>query len=185
MKPEFVRGIILLVLALAVRFASAQESTNRPARSLPVQLKVSAPAPVAGETPAAPPPSFQGITRPMVLPVSPIAELTNGILAFDRDLQETLITDGAAEARFVFSLTNVSPLNLTITNVAVSCGCTVVELPPLPWVLKPGERGLLPVTLDVAGKQGVIAKTLQVRTDRGVRTLLVKANIKPPADTAE
>ena len=47
------------------------------------------------------------------------------------------------------------------------------------------DSGRLPVTLEVAGKTGVIAKTLQVRTDRGSKTLLVKADIKPRAETSE
>ena len=127
-------------------------------------------------------PSFQGITRPMGFPASPAAELANGILVFDHELQETRITDGAPEAQFVFSFTNISPASLAITNVALSCGCTAVKLPPLPWVLKPGEGGQLPVTLEVAGKNGVIVKSLQVRTDRGLKTILVKADVRPPAD---
>jgi len=118
----------------------------------------------------------------MVLPVSPAHELTNSILAFDRDVAEVSVTDGAPEARFTFNFTNVSSANLSITNVAVSCGCTAVELPALPWVLEPGEGGRLPVTLEVAGKSGVVAKTLQMRTDRGTKTLMVKADVTPAAD---
>ena len=118
----------------------------------------------------------------MVLPVSLTAELTNGILAFDHEMAEATVTNGAPEARFTFNFTNISPASLAITNVGLSCGCTTVELPLLPWVLKPGDRGQLPVTLEVAGKSGVVAKTLQLRTDRGVKTLIVKADVRPPAD---
>ena len=118
----------------------------------------------------------------MVLSSSPATELSNGILSFDEETQESIVTNDAPEVRFAFSFTNVSTVSITITNVAVSCGCTAVELPPLPWVLKPGESGRMPVTLEVAGKTGVIAKTLQVRTDRGPKTLMVKADVKPPID---
>lgn len=121
----------------------------------------------------------------MILPMAPTLEMTNGILAIDRDTQEALVNDGAPDVRYIFWLTNVSSASLTITNVAVSCGCTAVELPPLPWVLKSGECGRLPVTLEVAGRSGVIAKSLQVRTDRGVKTIIVKADVRPPAETAE
>jgi len=185
MKLELLLGVSLLASAATPLGVWAQESTNKPARALPGQLKIALPSHASGEGAPVLPPSFQGITRPMVLSVSPAAELTNGILVFDRDTQEAIVTDGAPEARFAFTFTNVSPANLTITNVATSCGCTAVEVPVLPWVLKPGEAGRLPVTLEVAGKAGVIAKTLQVRTDRGVKTLTVKADVKPPADLAE
>jgi len=182
MKLALCFEILLLVIAGIPSEVRAQEGTNQPARSLPGQLKVVPPTQEPIAAPPVSPPSFQGITRPMVLPASPAHELTDGILVFDREVAETSVTDGAPEARFFFSFTNVSSANLTITNVALSCGCTAVELPPLPWVLKPGESGRLPVTLEVAGKSGVVAKSLQVRTDRGVKTIIVKADVPPPAD---
>ena len=178
--------LALFVLAdgLMAPTVRAQTATNKPVRALPVQLN---PAPLNFTPSAAPetPPSLIGIAPPQVGPVSASGELTNSILAFDRETQETLVTDGAPAAQFRFSFTNVSSARLTITNVAVSCGCTAVELPPLPWVLQPGERGAFPVTMEIAGKRGVIFKSLQVRTDRGVKTLMVKADIKPPPESTD
>lgn len=121
----------------------------------------------------------------MVLAPTPALEMTNGIIAFDREIQEVRLASGVPEAHFLFHFTNVSSHSLTITNVATSCGCTAVELPVLPWVLRAGERGVLPVTLDVAGKKGQIAKTLQVRTDRGYRTLMIRADLAASTDPAD
>ena len=38
------------------------------------------------------------------------------------------------------------------------------------------------MTLEVAGKRGEVVKSLQVRTDRGMKTIYVKAEVAPPVD---
>lgn len=181
MKPNLLLAILALPGVLLAPGVVAQEATNRPVRALPGQLTVVPAASESSNAPVASPPTFQGISRPMTLPSVPALELPPGVLAFDRDVAAVTVTDGAPEARFVFHFTNTSPAQIAITNVAVSCGCTAVDLPPLPWTLKPGDSGRLPVTLEVAGKSGDITKSLQVRTDRGIKTIFVKADVQPPA----
>jgi hypothetical protein len=70
---------------------------------------------------------------------APTLELPQGVLAFDRELATVAVTDGAPEARFIFHFTNTSPAQLAITNVAVACGCTPVDLPRCRGRSNPGK----------------------------------------------
>jgi beta-lactamase regulating signal transducer with metallopeptidase domain len=101
----------------------------------------------------------------------------DGVLAFDKELKEATVNAGEAEAKFKFNLTNVSSSDITITNISTSCGCTVAKMPASPWVLAPGATGEIPVTMNVAGKSGELTKTITVNSDKGTKTLIVKATI--------
>src|SRR5258708_36389159 len=81
--------------------------------------------------------------------------------------------EGDAAANFVFKATNTSERPITISNVRPSCGCTVVDLPAMPWVLAPGASGLLPATVDFTGKDGTLTKSLFVDSSAGPQTLLM------------
>jgi len=83
-------------------------------------------------------------------------------------------------APFTFHFTNVSSGEISIHGVGTSCGCTVAQLPPLPWKLPPGTNGLIPVTMNLAGKSGVVIKTVTVNTDKGFKMLMLKVTIPPP-----
>jgi beta-lactamase regulating signal transducer with metallopeptidase domain/type II secretory pathway component GspD/PulD (secretin) len=98
-------------------------------------------------------------------------------LAFDTKTLETNVQAGVQEVRYVFNLTNVSTSDVVITGVVVSCGCTTVRLPKMPWRLAPGDSGPLPVTLSLTGRTGLVSKTLTVNSDRGATTLTVKAQM--------
>ena len=87
--------------------------------------------------------------------------------------------DGAAE--FVFLATNTSDRAITILSVRPSCGCTVVALPAVPWVLPPGGSGTLPATVDITGKDGALTKFLYVESTGGPQTLLMHIKL-PPVD---
>ena len=181
MKPN----VFLAVLAFAALFVAlgvfAQSVTNPPMRALPRAIIVAPAGSEVTNSPVVSPPTFQGISRALTMPTSPTLELPQGVLTFDREMAVLTVTNGDPEARFLFYFTNTSPVQIAITNVAVACGCTAVDLPPLPWKLNPGETGRLPVTLEVAGKSGEITKSLQVRTERGMKTIFVKADVNPPA----
>jgi mono/diheme cytochrome c family protein len=103
--------------------------------------------------------------------------LASGVLAFDAEQKEYITKPGEYVADYVFLLTNISPAELTIYRVHTSCGCTTTKLPPMPWKLPPGGSGEIPVHMNLAGKSGVVFKTVTLQTDKGQKPLGVKATI--------
>lgn len=103
-----------------------------------------------------------------------------GILAWDAEMKEATVAHTQAVAELVFYFTNVSPSEVSINNVGTSCGCTVPRLPTLPWKIPAGTSAVLPVAMSVAGKSGMVFKTLTINTDKGWKMLSVKTTIKPP-----
>lgn len=74
---------------------------------------------------------------------------------------------------------SITPIPVTILSVHPSCGCTTAELPPVPWTISPGTNAQIKVSVNLAGKNGMIFKTVNVSTDRGSKTLTLKINILP------
>ena len=74
----------------------------------------------------------------------------------------------------------IKPAPVTILEVHPSCGCTTAQLPPLPWIIAPGTNGQIALTVNVAGKTGMLIKTVNVKTDKGFKQLILKINILPP-----
>jgi mono/diheme cytochrome c family protein len=106
--------------------------------------------------------------------------LPDGILAWD---ELSKATDAAADqpvAQFIFSFTNVTSGNVIILSVHPSCGCTTAELPPLPWTIAPGTNGQIRLSVNIQGKSGTLYKTVNVSTDKGSKTLVLRINILPP-----
>lgn len=109
----------------------------------------------------------------------PVNPLPNGILVFDAEIKQTTVHEGEAQANFVFNLQNASKKPLVINAVKTSCGCTVAKVPPLPWVLKPQEKGQIAVTMNVLGYADKSTKEVTVYTDQGSKSLTVVAIITP------
>jgi mono/diheme cytochrome c family protein len=106
--------------------------------------------------------------------------LPDGVLAWD---ELTKATDAAADqtqAHFTFNFTNISSGKVAILNVHPSCGCTTAQLPPLPWIVAAGANGQIGLTVDLRGKSGALFKTVNVSTDKGSKTLMLRINILPP-----
>jgi mono/diheme cytochrome c family protein len=72
------------------------------------------------------------------------------------------------------------PVPVAILEVHPSCGCTTAQLPPLPWIIPPGTNGQFGLTVNLAGKSGMQVKTVNVKTDKGSKQLILKINILPP-----
>ena len=132
--------------------------------------------------------------------------LPDGVLAWDDLLKATDTTNGQDFARFVFNFTNVAalvdltlvtnitatatnittitnsitPLPVTILSVHPSCGCTTAELPPVPWTIPPGSNGQIKLAVNLAGKAGVVFKTVNIATDKGRKDLSLRITIAPP-----
>jgi cytochrome c553 len=142
-----------------------------------------APAIVPGQAPRIIP-----ATPPHFVPPAPqpgaTGPLPPNVLVWDSELKEATVKSGEPAAQFVFNFTNVSSGDVAINHVQTSCGCTVAQLPSLPWKIAAGTNAQIPVTMNLAGKGGVTFKTVTVNTDKGWKMLTVKATILPPAATA-
>lgn len=112
-------------------------------------------------------------------------------LTFDAQQKEVSVTNGTPAADFVFNLTNISSGEVIVNFVQTSCGCTVAKLPSTPWKLAPKEGGQISATMKLMGTApgGTRTKTLTVNTDKGNKTLFVKATVlagtPPPKSTAK
>ncbi len=123
-----------------------------------------------------------GITRasstnpppPVHVDIAPTADP----VSWDALMKEQQTTPGQASADFFFSVTNISPSEVTIERVQTSCGCTVARLPSQPWVLKPHDDGKINVSVDLRGKSGTLFKTITVFFSNSVpKQLTVKVVI--------
>jgi mono/diheme cytochrome c family protein len=102
-------------------------------------------------------------------------------LVFESDLLEMRGTP--VEGRFIFNFvfTNTAARAITVESVRTSCGCTVAEVPELPWTLEPGARGEFAVALDARGKRGTVRKSVVLNTTAGAKSLSVRAVIERAA----
>ena len=113
----------------------------------------------------------------------PANDVPDSVLAWDATIKEYIAKPRETEALFTFNLTNLAPEEITIQSVTTSCGCTVAKLPAVPWVMAPGTNGQIKATMKLEGRTGIVMKTLTVNTDKGQRTLMVRANIPIPSQT--
>lgn len=103
-----------------------------------------------------------------------------GMIAFASKTQDAgeILDTSTAKLSYIFRNTGAGPL--TITQVKVSCGCTVPELEKKTYM--PGESGTLTVAFDPTNKNGSIARNITVFTDSEKtpsETLLVRALVNP------
>lgn len=102
-------------------------------------------------------------------------------LSFDTPQKDVSVTNGTPNAQFVFNVTNISSGDVIINFVQTSCGCTVAKLPSTPWRLAAKDGGQISATMNVLGVGPGQSKTkaLTVSTDKGNKTLIVKATVVP------
>jgi mono/diheme cytochrome c family protein len=108
------------------------------------------------------------------------------LLVWDAMTKEYTAKPGETTNMFVFSVTNAGPNPISIEGLKPSCGCTVAKLPHQPWRLLPGEGGDTHITINFAGKYGLVTKLIRVDasqefetqpTQKFVQTLMIKVNI--------
>lgn len=117
-----------------------------------------------------------GLNRPAVANAAPTSQVGKpGILKFDATSKHVDLADGEKSAAFVFSVTNISSEEVTISYINTSCGCTAGRLPSYPWKLPVGEGGHIDVSMDLTGKFGLVTKTATVVTSSGNYMLTVSA----------
>jgi mono/diheme cytochrome c family protein len=72
------------------------------------------------------------------------------------------------------------PVPVVILDVHTSCGCTTAKLPPRPWTIPAGTNTQFDVTINLAGRSGMLLKTVDISTDKGTKRLILKVTILPP-----
>jgi len=100
-------------------------------------------------------------------------------LVWDSESKTIDVHMGDDAGHLAFNFTNVSSGNVVISNVHPGCGCTTAQLPPLPWTIAAGTNGRIGVSINLAGKSGILYKNLTVTTDKGVTMLKFRVNIQP------
>lgn len=103
-----------------------------------------------------------------------------GRLVFASKIQDTgeILDTDDSKVSFLFRNTGLGPL--TITQVKVTCGCTVPELDKKTYM--PGEQGTLYVTFDPKGKRGALARNITIFTDSELTPsegIIVRSLVKP------
>ena len=106
-------------------------------------------------------------------------------LKWDADAKENGVNAGVASTAFTFIVTNVSKADVVINKLQASCGCTAANLPSMPYTLGAGSNVTINVEMQLAGKIGLITKTVTVDSSAGLKTLIVSANIPTDTKTTE
>jgi len=84
---------------------------------------------------------------------APVMKFENGSHDFGKITQGDIV-------HYDFKFTNTGKTPLIISNATASCGCTTPEYPHEP--IKPGSNGVIKVTFNSAGKNGVQDKQITV-----------------------
>ena len=84
---------------------------------------------------------------------------------------------GEQDIGFEFRFHNKTGSEVQIKRADSSCGCTIARLPKLPWTIMAGQKGSIPITMDIRGKTGVITKTVVIATDKGLIPLKARVAI--------
>lgn len=183
MRPTPVAVFFLAGLTLAVS-VHAQPSPLPPtplgAPSNQILIPAAPPAPQPGVV-TSPVVSAPAVPAPIAIP----AVEEKPLLLWDAERKELTAKEGEFSLQFTFHLTNASPAEVLVNGVRTSCGCTVAQLPSIPWRIPPGGSGPIGVAVDLRGKQGAVIKSVYVDTSVGPKTLLVHANIPAPTVAAK
>ena len=99
------------------------------------------------------------------------------ILTWDAVAKTHNAEPGKQDIGFEFRFQNKTGGEVRIKRADSSCGCTVARLPNLPWIITAGQKGGIPVTMDIRGKSGVITKTITIVTDKGIIPLKARVAI--------
>ena len=144
---------------------------------------------------AAPPAALPSSAPPVIHPLQNPSSAAPGqiqsapnmpTLVFDAETKEYDASPGEQTAPFTFNLTNVWTNEIVIDRVQASCGCTTASLPANPWHIPPGGGGQVKAHVNLAGKMGLITKTLtfycKLSSDPAsfIRVVNLNVNIPPP-----
>lgn len=176
--------------AISVFCSVLSALADGPPGAAPPSVPPKAPVPPSPLTFAATNGAYGGLRSPVIssrpgLPphVPPGAFQSQGLdgkahpLVWDSMLKQYNARPGETTNMFTFSVTNTALTNVSILNLRPSCGCTVAKLPSNPWILAPGSNGQTQVTINFAGKHGMVTKQIYVDTSHGPQTLNIQVNV--------
>jgi hypothetical protein len=134
-----------------------------------------------GKTTTAPTNGTQQTTTNTTTPVNP-----NGpSFKFEKEEYSFGSVKQGDMVNYDFNFTNTGKEPLIITEAHGSCGCTVPNYPKEP--IKPGEKAVIKVTFNSAGKSGMQDKTVTITSNakEGQKVLHLKGNVevKPVEET--
>ena len=104
-------------------------------------------------------------------------QIPENILSWDADMKTYAAKVEETEVTFQFNVTNISTSVVVIDSVSTSCGCTVAKLPSIPWIFQPGSNGQIQAVLTLTGKTGTFTKAVMLHSDKGEKTLLIRATV--------
>lgn len=114
----------------------------------------------------------QDASPPLSLPTGPT-------LVFVSETNEYNAKPEDTSAPFSIYVTNVWSNAIVIESVHTSCHCTVADLPSNPWVLQPGDSGVVTATVQLEGQDGIVEKVLTFFTSVGERVVTLVVSIPP------
>ena len=71
------------------------------------------------------------------------------ILTWDALAKAHNAKPGEQDIGFEFRFQNNTGGEVQVRRADSSCGCTMARLPKLPWTIAAGQRGTIPVTMDI------------------------------------
>ncbi len=107
--------------------------------------------------------------------VTPAGDST---FVFDTDTYDFGTINQGEKVSYDFAFTNRGKTPLIITEASATCGCTVPDYPHEP--VKPGEKGVVTVVFNSAGKEGMQNKVVTISSNANPSTtrLYIVGNIK-------
>lgn len=122
--------------------------------------------------------AFAQNEKPAVTAPSATAKSDSPVMKFvEEEFSFGTIKQGD-KVEHAFEFVNMGNQPLIISEAHGSCGCTVPEFPKQP--LKKGEKGVIKVTFNSAGKQGMQDKTITITSNASdsPKVLHVKGNVE-------
>lgn len=101
-------------------------------------------------------------------------------LQWDALEKQYVAKEGEEEAKLQFEVTNRSDHPIEILGAATSCQCTVATPPRHPWIIAPGAKEALPVTVDLRSRRGRLTKTIYLDTSEGEQMLQLHVEVPAP-----
>lgn len=149
------RGMVLLTGAAVALAGSVSQAQLLPRDPAPARAPRPAPQQPPARTPAAAPAGSPIVND------DPLAG--SGRIVFVDTTADTGDIFDEEPAKVEFQFRNIGSGPLTITSIKPSCGCTVPQMDKS--VYEPNETGTIKVQFDPKGRQGAVARTIQVFTD--------------------
>lgn len=102
------------------------------------------------------------------------AQMPPSLVAWDATTREFIAKAGDTNVVMSFTMTNLSPYDLTVSDIHAVNEFINVQSPSIPWTIKPGEHGTLQADVDLRNKKGTGYLPVEVTSTLGSKTLTLK-----------